>query len=480
MFTLKSVGIDIGSSTSHLVFSRLTLRRQGAGHSAQFSVAQREVFHRSPVMLTPYHADDSNLLDAERIGAFVRTSYAEAGLTPEDIDTGAIVITGEALKKENARPILNIFAREFGKFICASAGPNHEALLAAHGCGAVALSKEGNNVVLNVDMGGGTAKLSLIESGLVSATASVEVGARLVAYDSKRRVTRIEKPARLMLESLGFQIELGKAFPLARELELCELMAKILFEVMEGSPSPISRDLLLTELLAPLPDLKRVDRIVFSGGVSEYIHARESKGYGDLGASFGAAMRARLARYKRPELVHEVPDGIRATVIGAGEFTIQASGSTSYLSNPDILPAFGLKVVRGSTAGGSLEASLRQSMRRVDLQEFGPGLALAVEITGQQDYRTLRNTAEQLAKLVAGTEPGAPLCLILDQDVARSLGTILKEELHMARDIVAVDGIEVGELDYVDVGRPLGKSDVVPVTVKSLIFPQRNYDLAAQ
>lgn len=480
MFTLKSVGIDIGSSTSHLVFSRLTLRRQGAGHSAQFTVAQREVFHCSPVMLTPYRADDGNLLDAEKIGAFVRASYAQAGLTPEDIDTGAIVITGEALKKENARPILNIFAREFGKFVCASAGPNHEALLAAHGCGAVAISRDEHIVVLNVDMGGGTAKLSLIENGIVSATAALEVGARLIAYDGERRVTRIEKPARLMLEGMGFRAEIGKTFPHAREREMSALMARMLAEVMEGSPSPLARGLMLTDPLPPLPGLKRVDRIVFSGGVSEYIHGRESRGYGDLGASFGAAMRAALERYERPGLAHEVADGIRATVIGAGEFTIQASGSTGFISNPEILPAFGLKVVRGSTEGGRLEASLRESMHRVDLQEFAPGLALAVAITGQQDYRTLRNTAEQLAKLAEGADPLTPLCLILDQDVARSLGTILKEELRVAREIVALDGIEVGELDYVDIGRPLGKSDVVPVTVKSLIFPQRSYDLAAQ
>lgn len=477
MFTLRSVGVDIGSSTSHLVFSRLTLRRQGAGHSAQFKVAERALFHCSPIMLTPYRADNSNLLDAEKIGAFVRTSYANAGLTPEDIDTGAIVITGEALKKENARPILEIFAREFGKFVCASAGPNHEALLAAHGCGAVAISSAEKITVLNVDVGGGTAKLSLIESGTVCATAAVEVGARLIAYDSRRRMTRIEQPARLMMERLAHRIELGRVLPLPWERELADLMANILLETMEGAPSPLARELMLTEALPALPGLKKVDCVVFSGGVSEYIHGRESLGYGDLGSSFGAAVHAAMQRYKQPGLVREVAEGIRATVIGAGEFTIQASGSTSYLSGQEILPVFGLKVVRGSTAGGSLAESLRQAMRRLDLPAFGSGMALALAIAGQQDYRSLRRTAEQLATLVEGADPAAPLYLILDQDVARSLGTILKEELGLGREIVVLDGIEVGELDYLDIGRPMGQSDVVPVTVKSLIFPQRSYEL---
>lgn len=475
MFTLRSVGIDIGSSTSHLAFSQLTLRRQGAGHSAQFKVAKRVLLHCSPILLTPYRADDPNLLDAEKIGAFVRSAYANAGLTPEDVDTGAIVITGEALKKENARPILALFSREFGKFVCASAGPNHEALLAAHGCGAVAISRDEELTVLNVDMGGGTAKISLIERGVVSATASVEVGARLIAFDDGRRMTRIEQPARAMMERLGHRIVLGQVLPPQWEHELSELMAEILVEVMQGAPSPRAKALMLTEGLRAMPGLRGVDSVVFSGGVSEYIHGREKQSYGDLGASFGAAMRAAMARF-RPDLVREVAEGIRATVIGAGEFTIQASGTTSYLSTLEVLPVFGLKVVRGTTADDALAESLRASMRRLDVERFSPGLAMAVTITGRQGYRTLRRTAEHLAAVLEGGDPSAPLFLILDQDVARSLGAILKEELGVTREIVVLDGIEVGELDFIDIGRPMGTSDVVPVTVKSLIFPRRSYE----
>ena len=162
-FTLNSVGIDIGSSTTHVIFSRLVLRRQGVTLSARYVVTNREVLYRSPILLTPYLT--ATLIDTDQVKKFIERSYKEAGFEPGDIDTGAAVITGEALKKENSRPILEYFSRESGKFICASAGPMHEALLAAYGSGAVALSQHHRNAVLDVDMGGGTTKISLIRSG---------------------------------------------------------------------------------------------------------------------------------------------------------------------------------------------------------------------------------------------------------------------------------------------------------------------------
>ena len=190
MFSLKSVGIDIGSSTSHLIFSHITLRRQGASLSGKFKVTNREVLYRSPIMLTPYLS--ATKIDTDKVNQFIHDAYKEAGLTPEDVDTGAVIITGEALKKENAQPIVEFFAKYSGKFICAAAGHNHEALLAAYGCGAVDLSKSEHKTILNVDMGGGTTKFSLVEDGVVTQTASINVGARLIAFDENDMITRIE------------------------------------------------------------------------------------------------------------------------------------------------------------------------------------------------------------------------------------------------------------------------------------------------
>src|SRR5258708_26824383 len=152
MFSLKSVGIDIGSSTSHLIFSLITLRREGASLSGKFRVTAREVLYRSPIMLTPYIS--ATKIDTDKVNDFIHAAYKEAGLTPEDVDTGAVIITGEALKKENAQPIVENFAKYSGKFICAAAGDNHQSFLAAYRRRAGGLSQSEHKNLLKLDNGG--------------------------------------------------------------------------------------------------------------------------------------------------------------------------------------------------------------------------------------------------------------------------------------------------------------------------------------
>jgi len=274
MFSLKSVGIDIGSSTSHLIFSHITLRRQGASLSGKFKVTNREVLYRSPIMLTPYLS--ATKIDTDKVNQFIHDAYKEAGLTPEDVDTGAVIITGEALKKENAQPIVEFFAKYSGKFICAAAGHNHEALLAAYGCGAVDLSKTEHKTVLNVDMGGGTTKFSLVEDGVVTQTASINVGARLIAFDEKDTITRIEDAGRIMMNELGYIVDLGEKITDKMKEDFGAYMAKILFEVIEHGPtSPMAKQLMVTSPFINYRGLKQVQHIVFSGGVSEHVYDRD-------------------------------------------------------------------------------------------------------------------------------------------------------------------------------------------------------------
>lgn len=469
--TLRSVGIDIGSSTSHLIFSRIVLRREGSGLSARFSVTERTVLHRSRIMLTPYLS--GTRIDTQRLATFVHAAYRQARLTAADVDTGAVIITGEALKKENARPIAELFARASGSFICASAGPNHEALLAAHGSGAVALSAARRATVLNVDVGGGTSKLALIRNGLVVQTAAVNVGARLLALDARGRIVRLEEPARRLMAQLGGTVELGDSLDPARAAALAMLMAEVLFEVVQRGPlRPLTRDLLITEPLTALGDPAAVEHVVFSGGVSEFVYARDDRSYGDLGPLLGRAIRHQLERTGRCAALVEPAEGIRATVIGAGEYTLQVSGTTSYVSSRAALPAFGLKVVRFEPDDGpSVEAALCRALARFDLESFEPGLALAITLDRAPDYGRLRRLAEGIHRVVEAAEHAEPLFVVLDLDLAKSLGGILKEELGLARELVAIDGIDVGDLDYVDIGRPIGILEPLPVTVKSLLFP---------
>src|SRR5260370_5940879 len=153
---LTTVGIDIGSSTSHLMFSRLHLQRLGKYLSSRYVVIKREMLHRSPIMLTPYRAD--GLIDVGKLEPFINAAYAEAGFTPETIDSGAVILTGAALERPNARAVADLFADHAGKFVCASAGHNLEAILAANGSGALERSRKPPRTVRDVDVGGGPTK----------------------------------------------------------------------------------------------------------------------------------------------------------------------------------------------------------------------------------------------------------------------------------------------------------------------------------
>ncbi len=476
-FTLSSVGIDIGSSTTHTIFSRIILRREGAGLSAKFVVANREVLYRSPIMLTPYRT--GTMIDTDRVKQFIDSSYEEAGFTPDDIDTGAVVITGEALKKENAQPIIEAFSEESGRFICASAGPMHEALLAAYGSGAVTLSKHHHNSVLDVDLGGGTTKISLIKSGNIAQMVAVEVGARLIAYDDDMTITRVEQPARTIMKALGHAVEVGAKITPEVQEEFAIKMTDILFDVISGGElDELIESLLLTDGLQGHA-LQDIDHLVFSGGVSEYVYERATEQYGDVGPYLGKAVRERAQETFGPGVVLESAEGIRATVIGAGEYTLQASGSTSYISTHDVLPMRGIQVahafINKEQSAQEMHAAIAAALGKYDLEHLHSEMALALSIDGQPDYGYIRKLAESIVAVVSPDEPaGAPAFLVMDVDVAKSLGGILKEELKLDRAVIAIDGIEVGDLDYIDIGKPMGVSEVIPVTVKSLIFATRS------
>src|SRR5208282_5071157 len=201
--SFKTVGIDIGSSTSHLLFAKVALQRQSQGLSSRFVVVGREIVWRSPILLTPFLPDET--IDAFALGEFIRRSYRDAGFAQSDIDSGAVILTGEAIKRKNARAIDELFAEEAGKFVCATAGHKLECRLAAHGSGAVALAKSRDTCVLHVDVGGGTTKLALIDKGVIVGLSAFAVGGRIIATDADGAWTRIDQSARLVADDLRLE-----------------------------------------------------------------------------------------------------------------------------------------------------------------------------------------------------------------------------------------------------------------------------------
>jgi ethanolamine utilization protein EutA len=255
-------------------------------------------------------------------------------------------------------------------------------------------------------------------------------------------------------------------------------MARILFETIEEGPnSPMASSLMVTPSFINYRGFTQIQHIVFSGGVSEHVYDRDPKAYGDIGPVLGKNMREYLKKLPK-DILREPVEGIRATVIGAGEYTIQASGNTSYVSNEKVLPVHGLKVIQTSIRDGEpVTDVIRQSLRKFDLSHFTSGLALSLTVNGVPDYQSVRRIAAGVAEILRDADdPDCPLYLTLDLDIAKSLGGMLKEEFKVARDIIAIDGIEVGDLDYIDIGECLGITEVIPVTVKSLMFPKTHSD----
>src|SRR5713101_8904530 len=206
---LTTVGIDIGSSTSHLMFARVHLQRLSTALSSRFVVVDRKILWQSPILLTPYRGDYT--IDVDDLAGFIGGCYAYAGIEREKVDSGAVILTGEALKRRNARAIADLFSEGAGKFVCASAGHHMECQMAAHGSGAIALSRGHNAVLLNVDIGGGTTKFALIEKGRILATCAIAVGGRLMVEDDADGLTRIETPAQEIAGELGIELRLGQA-----------------------------------------------------------------------------------------------------------------------------------------------------------------------------------------------------------------------------------------------------------------------------
>jgi ethanolamine utilization protein EutA len=274
-------------------------------------------------------------------------------------------------------------------------------------------------------------------------------------------------------------VAVGDKLTLEHREEFAQKMSEILFDAISGGDlDPLTESLLLTDGLRNHA-IHDIDHLVYSGGVSEYVYEREEQLFGDVGPQFGKAIRERTRAAFKPGVLITPTEGIRATVIGAGEYTLQASGSTSYIATPDVLPVRGVQVARAfidkEQSADEMHQALATALGKYDLEHLSSDMALAMSVSGQPDYWYIRKLAEAIQGIVKPTDPaGAPLFLMLDIDVAKSLGGILKEELKLDRSVIAIDGIEVGDLDYVDIGKPMGASEVIPVTVKSLIFALRS------
>jgi ethanolamine utilization protein EutA len=464
---LTSVGVDIGSSTSHLLFSRLELERQ----DNRYVTVKRDVLYQSEILLTPYRG--STTIDESVLGEFVERQYAAAGLTREAVDTGALILTGVALLRENARAIAELFAAEAGRFVAVSAGDNLEATMAAHGSGAVALSQS-RGAVMNVDIGGGTTKVVICRDGRAAELMAIDVGARLVAINTDGVNTRVEPAAAAIAQRLGVRLQLDSPVDEADLKRLAAYMVDQLLGEITVDGTTHASHLLRTE---PLRDRSAIAAVTVSGGVSEFVYGRASETFGDLGPLIAEELRRRQSELGAP--IVETPGGIRATVIGASQYTIQVSGSTIYLSPLDVVPLRNVPVVSphidwrdDPLSADGVASAIRDAVRRFDLLDAQTPVALAAAWEGSATYRRIHAFCEGAVEAMQPhVRNGHPLILVFDSDIGGLLGLHFREELQLELPIISIDGVELREFDYIDIGALIPTSGAVPVVIKSLVFP---------
>ena len=445
---LRSVGLDVGTTTTQLIVSELTVENRASGFMVpRLEIAQRRIVYRGAVHFTPLLGEE--LVDGEAIREIVTAEYRKAGIRREDVDTGAIIITGETSRRENADAVLRSLSDFAGDFVVATAGPDLESVLAAKGAGAVEHSQRTGKNVLHFDIGGGTSNWALIEDGRITRTGCLNVGGRLMKFDKSGKIIYIS-PVLDGLTSLkvGETVTKAQAETVAQMLAQTLEMAAGLREKSELLEQLTTREAKNKEIATPVCELVRNDRsplvLSFSGGVADCIGVTVPwLRFGDLGPVLGTAIRE--SRLCRGEFVLGA-ETIRATVIGAGCHSAQLSGSTVFYRNVQ-LPLKNLPVVTDFSA-----------LKRLDK----PGvLALpGVESPGYDDVQAL---AERIAK-----EMEPPVYIALEADMAKALGHALILRLGQGAEILCIDRLHLTDGDYLDVGNPIGPA--LPVVIKTLIL----------
>jgi ethanolamine utilization protein EutA len=470
-----SVGIDIGSSTSHLIFSKLTLKRETSlfNITNRFNLINREIIYKSSIIFTPLI--DRYNIDVDAVVEFCKKEYEKAGITPEMVETGAVLVTGETAKKQNAAEIVSRLSFESGKFVSAAAGPNLESLLSAMGSGIVDQSLYSQKSHLHVDIGGGTSNLAIVAKGQVLSTSCINVGGRLLGIDKDFKIWRIDGPTQFLMNEIGMSYKIGDIILEKDARTIAREYAKALVEVMQGpAESTVTKELMMTD---DLDFSHPIDAYSFSGGISEMFYGSEET-FDDIGVLLAEEIKNLVEEKELP--VVEPENKIRATVIGAGSFSLSVSGSTTFFDQKIDLPVVNVPVLPVSLGNEEftpekLVEAIRRSFTTFDMIEGDDLVALYFRdrivsrvYTGDEWLTPYAKAIEEaLPKSVSKKKL---IILIFGYDVAKRLGLVIRDETSIKNNILVLDELQLEAGDWIDIGSPLKSTQSFPVTVKSLVF----------
>lgn len=465
---ISSVGIDIGTTTTQLVFSRLVLKNTGGyGMAPEIEVVKKEVVCRSRIYFTPLLGNDE--IDGAGVRDIIENEYRKAGLTSADIDSGAVIITGESMRKANAGKVCNEISGITGDFVVATAGPDLESVLAGKGAGCPEISLESENlgkVVCNLDIGGGTTNIACFRGGEVISTGCVDIGGRLVRIDKKGVITYISEKLQKLLELHDVNIHCGEILDIPAAEKICELMCSTLEAAARLAPDDGSAEFMKTNHLTEVvPDL-----FTFSGGVADCINGEfDDFRFGDLGVIFGRMLRK--SRFFTEGKVLPAAETMRATVIGAGNCMMELSGSTIEYRNFSFpvknIPVLHQQLTYASDIQGFSER-IRHSLKSRGELTSEKRVAIAFKGIKNPEFGDIESIASEIS--AAADIVGSPLIVVVEEDMAKVLGQSLRRKLGRNASFVCIDGISCGDGDFIDIGEPVSDGKVVPAAVKTLIF----------
>jgi len=470
---ILSVGIDIGTSTTQLIFSQLTIENRASSYTVpRIDIVDKQVIYRSKIHFTPLRSPTE--IDAEAVKKIIREEYAAAGKKPEDLRTGAVIITGETARKQNANEVLEALSDLAGDFVVATAGPDLESVLAARGAGADTISHERRISVANLDVGGGTSNIAIYQKGTLRGTCCLDIGGRLIKVQDGK-LTYVYPKIKKLAAAHGIQISEGDRADESKLMEVCRLMAHQLAESLYLTDQDSDHAGLYTNNGRQLPREPRVQAVTFSGGVADCIYEAVEGNpykYGDIGVLLGRAIRED-PDFKRVELLRAA-ETIRATVVGAGTHTTEVSGSTIHYER-DQLPVKNIPILKVSEEDeASLETLKNSIIQQMPLYKpEGKAEQIAIALGGWK--RTSFDEVQDLARaIIEGAEEviGSqyPLILVVENDIGKVLGNALNVMLNFKKEVICIDGIRTMSGDYIDIGEPVAGGQVLPVVVKTLIF----------
>ena len=495
---ILSVGIDVGTSTTQVVFSKLQMDNAGGYFSVpRVAIVDKEVVYKSEIYMTPLKTDV--LIDTEALRDIVAAEFRKAGYRPEDTDSGAVIITGESARKENSDAVLKSLSDFAGDFVVSAAGPDMESLIAGKGSGAWQYSMDHHCRVANLDIGGGTTNVVLFEDGETAARGCLDIGGRLICMDSQGMITKVSPAAAVMAQAAGVSVHVGdrgdeKALSAVTRQMAAALNVYLGVGVPVGGEADTAKsdaaghrtaggiediEALLKQIKTPgssdFPVPEKVQAVFFSGGVADLIYheSADTWAYGDIGVLLGRAIRE--SRLFTDFQKMEPGETIRATVVGAGTYTTTISGSTITYSD-DIFPLKNIPVIKLDEAlqeacfAGDTEPVIRR-IQWVLGQNDEDRFILAMPGKRDPGYTEMKRAAAAIRQIMDRVQPsGEPILLVIESDIAKAMGQMIRQQPDLKRQVVAIDSIHVEDGEYVDMGKPMMNGMVIPVVVKTLIF----------